>query len=55
VHAADEDGFRPFEIFFGGDADVLVDEADLSVRRQIGRDQEQALRRHQGLHAVGER
>ena len=34
--------------------DILVDEADLPVRRQIGRDQQQPLRRHEGLDAVGQ-
>ena len=33
VHAADEHGFRPFEIFLRGGADVLVDEADRPVGR----------------------
>ncbi len=55
VHAADEHRFGPFEVFLGGGANVLVDEADRPVRRQIGRDQQQALRRHEGLHAVGQR
>ena len=55
VHAADEHGFRPFEVFLGGGANVLVDEADRPVLREIGRDQQQALRRHERLHAVGQR
>ena len=55
VHAADEHGFGPAEIIVGGDADVLVDEADFPVLRHVGRDQQQPLRRHEGLHAVGER
>ena len=55
VHAADEHRLRPFEILPGGTAEIFVDEADLPMRRQIGRDHEQALRRHEGLDAVGER
>ena len=54
VHAADEHGLRPFEIFFGGGADVLVDEAYRPIRRHIGRDQQNALRRHEGLDARGQ-
>ena len=38
-----------------GGADVLVDEADRPVGRQIGRDQQQPLRRHERLDAVGQR
>ena len=36
-------------------ADVFVDETDRPVRGHIGRDQQQALRRHEGLDAVGQR
>src|SRR5579863_2194366 len=55
VHATDEDGLRPLEIFFAGSADVLVDEPDRPVGRQIGRDQQESLRGHEGLNAVGQR
>jgi hypothetical protein len=55
MHAADEHGFRPFEIFPAGRADVLVDETHRPIRRQIGGDQQQALRRHEGLDAVRQR
>src|SRR5207237_1391400 len=54
VHAADYHRLRPFEIFFGGGGNVLVDEADRPVSRQIGRDKQQALRRHEGLDAIGQ-
>ena len=54
VHAADEHRLRPFEIFFGGGANVLVDEADRPVRREVGRDQQQALRWHERLDAIGQ-
>ena len=54
VHAADEHRLRPFEIFFGGGANVFVDEANRPVLRKIGRDQQQALRRHEGLDACGQ-
>src|SRR5262249_5338651 len=55
VHAADEDGFGPFEFFFGRGTEILVDELDLPFLRQIGRDQEQSLRRHESSDAVGQR
>ncbi len=54
MHAADEHRFRPFEILRRRGADVFVDEADRPVRRQISRDQQQTLRRHEGLDAVGQ-
>ena len=54
VHARDEYRFRPLEVFLRGRADILIDEADLPIFRQIGRNQQQALWRHKGLHAVGE-
>jgi hypothetical protein len=40
MHAADEDGLRPFEVFFSGRADVFIDETDRPVRGQIGCDQQ---------------
>ena len=52
VHAADHDDVGPFEFGGGRLADVLVDEADRPVRRHIGRDQQQTLRRHEGAHAL---
>jgi len=55
LHAADEYGFRPFEVRRGGRGNVFVDEADRPIGGQIGRDQQQALRRHEGLNAVGQR
>ena len=55
VHAADEHRFRPLEVFPRGGANVLVDEADRPVGREVGRDQQQALRRHESLHAIGQR
>ncbi len=54
MHAADEHGFRPFEILCRRGADVLVDEAHRPMLRQIGRDQQQPLRRHEGLDAVSQ-
>src|SRR3984957_12575143 len=54
MHAADEHRFRPFEVFGRGGADIFVDEADRPVRGQIGRDQQQTLRRHEGLDAIGQ-
>ena len=55
VHAADEHRFRPLEVFLRGGANVLVDEADRPVGREVGRDQQKALRGHESLHAVGQR
>ena len=55
VHAADEDGLRPFELFPRRAAEILVDELDLPFLGQIGREQQQALRRHEGADAVGQR
>ena len=52
MHAADEDGLRPLEILLRGGTNVLVDEADFPVGRQIGRDQQKSLRRHEGEHAI---
>src|SRR6185295_673053 len=54
MHAADEYRVRPFEVFFGGGAEVFVDETDLPVRGQIVRDQQQTLRRHEGPYPVGQ-
>ena len=54
VHAADEHGFGPFEILVRGGADVLVDETDFPVGREIGRDQQKSLRRHEGLHTTSQ-
>ena len=55
VHAADQHGFRPLEILRRSAADILVDKADRPVGGQIGRDQQQPLRRHEGLDTVGQR
>src|SRR5690348_8641136 len=54
VHAADEHDFRPFEIRFGFGRQVLVDEANLPMRGQIGREHQQSLRRHESFLAVGQ-
>ena len=40
VHAADQNGFRPFEILCRGRADILVNETHRPIRGQIGRDQQ---------------
>src|SRR5262249_35239920 len=55
VHAADEHDLGPGEIVLGCRPDVLIDEANLPLLGQIGRNQQQTLRRHEGLHAVGQR
>src|SRR5205807_1062022 len=41
--------------FPGGGADVFVDEAHRPVGRQIRCDQQQSLRRHETLDAIGQR
>jgi len=48
VHAADENGIRPGELRILRRTDVLVDEAHVPRPRQIGGDNENALRRHEG-------
>ena len=55
MHAADEDSLRPLEILGGCGPDIFVDEPDRPVFGQIGRDQQQPLRGHEGLNAVGQR
>ena len=50
MHAADQDGIRPREIGGAGRRDILVDEANRPLLGHIGRDQQQALRRHEGAH-----
>src|SRR6185437_14192203 len=55
MHTADENGFRPLEVFRRRRADVFIDEADRPMRGDIGRDQQQALRRHEGLDPGGQR
>ncbi|KAH2776557.1 hypothetical protein KXW38_010149, partial [Aspergillus fumigatus] len=55
VHPADEHGFRPFEFLPRGAPEVLVDELHLPIRRQVGRNQQQALRRHEGADAIRQR
>src|SRR6202044_2074365 len=55
VHAADKDGFRPFEILSRCGPNVFVDEPDRPVFGHIGRYQQQPLRGHEGLNAVGQR
>ena len=55
MHAADEHRFGPVEILGRGGADIFVDETDFPVGRQICRDDQKALRRHEGLDAVGQR
>ena len=52
VHAADQDDVGPFELGGGGLADILVDEADRPSFRHVRRDQEEALRRHEGAHPL---
>ena len=54
MHTTDEYRVRPFEVFLRGRTEVFVDETDRPVRRQIGRDQQQALRRHEGPDTVGQ-
>ena len=51
VHAADEHRVRPVELALRGRADILIDEPNFPMFRQIGRDQQDALRRHECLHA----
>ncbi len=50
VHAADKDRIRPVEFAILRRADILIDEANLPPFRQIGGDQQDALRRHEGAH-----
>ncbi len=50
VHGRDHHRVRPGEFGRGRRPDVLVDEADLPGFRHIGRDQQEALRRHEGPH-----
>ena len=52
VHAADHHRVGPGEILRLGACDVLVDEADRPVLGQIGRQHQQALRRHERLDVV---
>src|ERR1700674_504685 len=55
MHATDEYRLRPFEVFRRGRADVLVDETDRPTGGEISGDQQQTLRRHERLDAVGQR
>ena len=55
MHAADEHHLGPGEIVVAGRRHVLVDEADLPGRRHRGGDDQQALRRHEGADAIGQR
>ena len=52
VHAADQHHIGPVEIGAARPRDVLVDEPHLPLRRHIGRDQQQPLRRHESAHVV---
>jgi len=52
VHAADHDDVGPLEFGRRRAADVLVDETDRPAFGHIGRDEEEALRRHEGAHAL---
>jgi hypothetical protein len=51
VHAADEHRVRPVELAIVGRADILVNEPNFPAFGQIGGDQQDALRRHERLHA----
>jgi hypothetical protein len=51
MHAADEHRVCPVELAIVGRADILIDELDLPAFGQIGGDQQDALRRHERLHA----
>jgi len=55
MHAADENNFGPGEIVIAGRRHVLVDETDLPGWRHRGGNDQQALRRHEGADAIGER
>jgi hypothetical protein len=52
VHAADEDDIGPGEIGGGCRRNVLVDETHRPVFRHVGRNDKQALRRHECPHVV---
>src|SRR6266852_164385 len=54
MHTTDEYRVRPFEVCPRGWAEVFVNETDQPIRGQIGRDQQQALRRHEGPHTVSQ-
>src|ERR1700687_1901558 len=54
MHAADEHGFRPFEVFGRGRTDVFVDEPYRPVLGQIGSNQQYPLLRAEGRTAVGQ-
>jgi len=49
VHAADKDRVCPIDLSIFRGADVLIDEADIPALRQIGGDEENTLRRHEGF------
>ena len=55
VHARDEHGVRPGEIFRQRAVHVLVDKAHLPLLRDQRRDDEDALRRHETLHIAHQR
>src|SRR5262249_18528517 len=55
VHAADEHGVGPGKVLVLRRLHVLVDEAHLPGPRQHGGDHQQALRGHEGAHAIGQR
>ncbi len=55
VHARHEHRVGPGEFLRGGALDVLVDEPALPGLGHVGRDQQEALRRHEGLHAAHQR
>src|ERR671919_1520657 len=51
MHAADENHIGPLIISRCCRADVLVHEADVPLARQVGGDDQETLRRHEGPHA----
>ena len=52
MHAADHDDIGPGEIGSLSRRDILVDKAHRPGRRQVGGDQQEPLRRHEGAHPV---
>ena len=54
MHAADEHRIGPGEVAVAGRADVLVDQPHVPLRRQVCGDQQDALRRHEGPHPIGQ-
>ena len=52
MHAADEHRIGPQEVGVRCLSDILVDKTNVPMRREVGRDHEQALRRHERLGVV---